>query len=322
MESNLKEATEAEESAKSGFAELEASKKKEIEVATEAIETKTLRSGELAVAVVQTKDELEDETEGVAENEKMAEQLKEQCASKAKSHETLKKEKTDEIAAISDAIGILNDDDALDVFKKAMPSSAALVQHGMAFLQKSVHSASKAVKAQALLETLAQKNVPHKQELHLMLYTMKSKLKLADKHRHKTQKFEEIIKAVDEMVGVLGKEQDEDDKQKEFCQDEFDKADDEKKVAEDNVAKITAEIEEAQDTIGILTEEIKALSESVAALDKSVVVATAQRKEEHEEYTAAAQMSQAAIELVGKAKDRLKKFYGGAFMQKKAASNG
>merc|ERR1719399_1048535 len=60
MEANLKDATDQENTAAAGFAELEASKKKEIEVATEAIETKTLRSGELAVAVVQTKDELED----------------------------------------------------------------------------------------------------------------------------------------------------------------------------------------------------------------------------------------------------------------------
>lgn len=322
MEANLKEADEQEATAAAGFAELEASKKKEIEVATESIESKTLRSGELAVAVVQTKNELEDTTEEVADNEKMAQELKAQCASKSKAFETTKKEKTDEIAAISDAIGILNDDDALDVFKKAMPS-AAMVQRGVAFLQKSVHSASKAVKAQALLETLAQqKNLPHKQELNLMLFTMKSKIRLTNKHQHKTQNFDKIIEAVDEMVAVLGKEQTEDDKQKEFCRDEFDKAEDEEVVAKESVAKITAEIDEQMDTISLLSEEIETLTKSVAALDKSVVVATGQRKEEHEEYTAAAQMSQAAIELVGKAKDRLKKFYGGAFMQKKAASNG
>merc|ERR1719201_1179785 len=77
------------------------------------------------------------------------------------------------------------------------------------------------------------------------------------------------------------------------------------------------------DTIAQLTEEIKTLGESVAALDKSVVVATAQRKEEHEESVSAAQMSQAAIELVGKAKKRLEKFYGGAaLLQEEATPQG
>merc|ERR1719443_2708020 len=63
MEANLAEATADEEKAVAGFADLEASKNKEIEVATESIESKTVRSGELAVSVAQTKNELEDTTE-------------------------------------------------------------------------------------------------------------------------------------------------------------------------------------------------------------------------------------------------------------------
>merc|ERR1712057_118778 len=56
MEAELKEAIAAEEKAIAGFGELKASKEAEIEMATEAIETKTGRSGETAVLIVQTKD--------------------------------------------------------------------------------------------------------------------------------------------------------------------------------------------------------------------------------------------------------------------------
>merc|ERR1719502_403125 len=94
MEANLKDATDTENTAATGFAELEASKLKEIEVATESIESKTLRSGELAVAVVQTKDSLEDTIEEVADNEKMSAQLAKQCASKSKEFAAIKTEKT------------------------------------------------------------------------------------------------------------------------------------------------------------------------------------------------------------------------------------
>merc|ERR1719389_1170748 len=59
MEAELKEAIADEEKAITGFGELKASKESEIELATEAIEAKTGRSGEVAVAVVQTKDALE-----------------------------------------------------------------------------------------------------------------------------------------------------------------------------------------------------------------------------------------------------------------------
>merc|ERR1719235_643295 len=60
MEASLKEAIADEEKAAAGYADLKASKEKEVEMATEAIETKTARAGELAVSIVQTKDALED----------------------------------------------------------------------------------------------------------------------------------------------------------------------------------------------------------------------------------------------------------------------
>merc|ERR1719409_1114452 len=60
MEAELKEAIATEEKSIAGFGELKASKESEIELATEAIEAKTGRAGEIAVSVVQTKDSLSD----------------------------------------------------------------------------------------------------------------------------------------------------------------------------------------------------------------------------------------------------------------------
>merc|ERR1719321_380594 len=84
MEANLADAVKDEAAAVEGFDSLKASKETEIEVATEAIETKTARSGELAVSVVQTKNALEDATEEAANAAKYAQQLAEQCATKEK----------------------------------------------------------------------------------------------------------------------------------------------------------------------------------------------------------------------------------------------
>merc|ERR1719274_164298 len=109
MESNLAGAEKDEAAAVAGFESLTSSKETEIEVATQAIETKTVRVGELAVSVVQTKDALEDTIQEVADNEKFSASLEEQCASKQKEWDVRQKARADEIAAISDAIGILND---------------------------------------------------------------------------------------------------------------------------------------------------------------------------------------------------------------------
>merc|ERR1719171_317082 len=55
MKKSLEDAVAEEEKAVAGYADLKASKEKEIELASEAIETKTARAGELAVSVVTTK---------------------------------------------------------------------------------------------------------------------------------------------------------------------------------------------------------------------------------------------------------------------------
>merc|ERR1719359_155577 len=158
FESNSKQADEDEASASASFADLKATKEKEIEFATESIEKKTVRSGELAVSIVQTKDELEDTTAELEETEKYAEGLKEQCATKEKENAARVKARADEIAAVGEAIGILNDDDALDVFKKSMPSAALLqgphrnmFTGELSLLQSHGQPAARLQKAQAIL---------------------------------------------------------------------------------------------------------------------------------------------------------------------------
>merc|ERR1719149_585856 len=154
MEAELKEAVADEAKSVAGFNDLKGSKEKEIEMATEAIETKMGRAGELAVSVVQSKDALEDANDEAAETQKFMVTLEKDCATKQADNAERTKMRNMEITAISEAIGILNDDDALDVFKKALPSS--FVQT-VGFLQRGEATASRASKAQALIAGVAGK---------------------------------------------------------------------------------------------------------------------------------------------------------------------
>merc|ERR1719171_1046406 len=52
----------------------------------------------------------------------MISNLKKSCAIKAKEHEADQQARSEEMSAISQAIKILNDDDALEMFKKTLPS--------------------------------------------------------------------------------------------------------------------------------------------------------------------------------------------------------
>merc|ERR1719379_521166 len=110
---------------------------------------------------------------------------------------------------------------------------------------------------------------------------------------HGAVDFTEITKMIDEMITVLSKEE----------------ADDEKAKAEGKASSLDAAISEASDEIATLAEDIKALGDGIAALDKDVATATEQRKDEHAEYLETVSLTEAAIALMGKAKNRLQKFY-------------
>merc|ERR1719161_98955 len=296
MEAELKEAVETEAKAVAGYTEIKTSKEKEIEMATEAIETKMARAGELAVSVVQTKDALEDEKEELADTQKFIATLKRDCATKEKDFAERSKLRAEEVSAISDAIGILNDDDALDVFKKAMPS--ALLQ-ATGFLQKADGKASRGSKAVAILSSKATSV-----NMKLLLFSMSIKLKSKS-----LGGFDEVMKMIDDMVVLLGKQTAEDEKQKAWCEGEFEKAADEEAASKTKLGQTDAELAELTDKISELMEEISALGSGIAALDKSVAEATEMRKEQHAEYVSAMQLNEVAVGLVEKAKNRMQKFY-------------
>jgi len=318
--------TKDEEAAVSGFTSMKASKEKEIEFADESIESKKERIGALAVSVVQLKDVIEDSAKESADAKKFAATLEKQCAAKKKEWDARCKARADEMAAIGEAISILSDDDALDVFKKTLPAaSASFVQDSddrpvgfrrhrnmftgeMSFLQKTVKPATGLSKALAVLSSPALNNKAR--PLGLMLFSLKSKLRAANKNALAgAVDFSAIFKMIDEMVAVLTKENADDAAQKDFCVAELDKTEREKAAVDDKMAAITATLEETGGEIEELTAEIKALTDGIAALDKDVAEATEIRKAEHEEYTTTLQMNELAIEIVGKAKNRLQKFY-------------
>merc|ERR1719313_262502 len=114
---------------------------------------------------------------------------------------------------------------------------------------------------------------------------------------------------IDDMVVLLGKQQDEDDKTKEFCSEEFDKADDEQKAAKTALEASEASLAEMTDAVATLVDEIKVHENEIIVLDKTVADATVQRKEDHAAYVGVVQMNEAAIALIEKAKGKLEKFY-------------
>merc|ERR1719271_1989688 len=128
MSADLAEVIAAEEAAIAAYKELMAAKEKEIAALSKMIEEKLTRIAELKVEIATMKNDLTDTEEGLIEDKKFLADLEKNCATKEKEWAEICKMRQLELVALADTIKILNDDDALELFKKTLPSSFLQIQ--------------------------------------------------------------------------------------------------------------------------------------------------------------------------------------------------
>jgi len=287
MKADLASATANEEAAIKSFDGLVAAKTKEINALQKSIETKTARVGEIAVKTAEAENDLEDTKEDLEESKKFLADLDVNCENKKKEWAEYAKMQAQELLALADTIKVLNDDDALELFKKTLPSGAS------SFLQ--IQVTDKAQRNLAL-NTLRESKDPRVDLLAVAL-------------RGGKIGFGKIIKLIDELVATLKKEGEADAEKKEWCEGEIDKTEDNVKVLKNEVSDLETSIDDAKESITTLKAEIEALDDGIRALDKEVADYTEQREEAHTEYTEVLAGNNAAVDLLKFAMNRLNKFY-------------
>jgi chromosome segregation ATPase len=291
METDLRDASEAEAKAVADFEGLTNAKKREIAALTKSIEEMTARSGELAVGLAEKKNDLEDTKDTLAEDQKFLADLQQNCGTREKEWDGIQKTRSEELIALSDTIKLLNDDDALDLFKKTLPSASSFIQ---------MDQSADSLRARALqLVHGAQRKHGGRPGLDFIALALSGK----------KAGFDKVVALIDNLVASLKQEQKNDDEKKAHCETEFDVSDDKKKGLEREIADTNTAMEAAKETIAALTDEIEAISAGITALDKAVAEATEQRKEENAAYKKVMAESGAAKELINIAKNRMNKFY-------------
>merc|ERR550537_1295044 len=212
MNKDLKDLIAQEEAAKKAFEELMAAKQKEVDAAVKAIEEKIKRIGELGIEIVNLKEDLDDTTAAFMDDKKFLADLEKNCATKEKEWADIQKMRQEELLAIADTIKILNDDDALELFKKtALVQTPALMQLQMT---------NKQVLRKALSAIDQSNKSGKKRNVGLDLIALALRGKKVDMSK--------VITMIDDMVVLLGKEQQDDDHKKEYCTKSLDLADDKK----------------------------------------------------------------------------------------------
>merc|ERR1712039_950112 len=132
-------------------------------------------------------------------------ELKEGCDTKTAEWEVIKKTRAEELLALAETIKVLNDDDALELFKKTLPSASSFMQ---------VQSNSRAMKSKALeaVRSAVQSNrggsLPRRPELDFIALALSGK----------QMGFEKVIGMIDELAANLKKEQKDDDNKKQYCE--------------------------------------------------------------------------------------------------------
>jgi len=290
MDADEKAMVTEEEAAVKDYEALLAAKKKEVASLAKSIEVKTGRVGELGVEIVTLENDASDTAEALSEDQKFAGDMDKNCAEKTGIHEEEKKVRAQEVVALADTIRILNDDDALELFKKTLPGASS------SFLQ--LQSGEARAQARAILSD-ARSKATDRHNLDFILLALRGK-KVA---------FDKITKLIDQMVVTLKKEQGDDEDKKEFCGMSLDTAEDKKKGLGQTGSDLEKTIADQGESIATLSEEIQALKAGIVALDQQVAEATAQRKSEAAEHKDLMQGNTAAKELILFAKNRLNKFY-------------
>jgi len=290
MSKGAEEAAAAEAASVTEYEQLKAAKDNELQALTSAIEKKTQRQGELSVKNADTENDLTDTRESLKQNENLLTQLDKECDSKEAQYEQNKKMRAEELAAIAETIKILNDDDALDLFKKTLPE-------GGSFLQVRVTAQMVRQRAiEAIHQAIEDSRSPHLDFITLAL-------------RGKKIGFEKILKMIDDLVSTLKKQEKDDVDKKAYCTSEFDTTEDKIKDSKRTQADVQSAMDDAKESISSLGDDRESLQNGIEDLDKSVADSTEQRKEEHAEFMDLMTSDTAAKEILQFAKNRLNKFY-------------
>merc|ERR1712026_299198 len=148
---------------------------------------------------------------------------------KKKEWEVIVKTRAEELAALADTIKVLNDDDALELFKKTLPSASSLMQ-----IQVSAVATRKRVLK--MLKNFMKDKAVHDRIGFIALALEGKKIG-----------FDKVIKMIDDMIATLKIEQADDDAKKEYCAKELDAADDKKKGLERAFSDLTTVIENSKE---------------------------------------------------------------------------
>jgi chromosome segregation ATPase len=305
MQDNFKEdlaaSTKSEEEAEASYEDLKAAKEKQIAALESELREKETRVAQQKATLSETKENLEDATAALAADEDFLVELKENCKTKSEEFDANTVARNAEIQGIGEAVKILNDDSALDLFKSTLPGQP----EPPSFLQlRSVSVSPERVVKAARAMTRAAKGLPAKEFASVTMIQLQ-----LTRAAQTPDQFGPVKKMITDMVMSLKKEQEDDTKQKDFCAHAIPQANTDKAGIQQGLDDQVRAMGEMKTEIASVAQKITAMKSEIDELDAAVQKSTEQRKEENAFHTQSMAELAMAMQLLNKAKSKLAAVY-------------
>jgi hypothetical protein len=281
---DLAQARADEKHAQSEFDALAAAKKSEIEAARKMSVDKTQELAQTDEDLANAKHDKELTTKALETDQAFLVDLEAKCTNAAAEYTERSKSRATEIAAVGDALKILTDDSARDLFSSTL-----------SFVQTSQRQQSKQKAAAKLLQAAAART---------------GSKTLANMAEHaKLDAFTVVTGEIDKMVGALKKEMAAESEHRDFCNDEISKNEASQKATEDTLADLEAELESLDADIDTLKKEIKTLTEQSTEMKVQIKKASEDRESENQVFQQTVADQRATKALLTRALHRLEEVY-------------
>ena len=295
FQDNLAEAEQKEADTQSSYEKLKSAKEDEKSATEQAAQDMAKETAARNAALAESNEEKDSLTTQKENDEKYISQTEEAHTQKLSEWKERKRLRTEELASISKAIGILTSDDARDLFKKSFDSQ------GYLFLQQNDDSCSpkhRARKAVALMKKVSSELGSTK------LAAMASRIALSTSGH-----FDAIIKDLDEQAKQLNRDEEADLVTKEQCEEDRQKN---TKIAKEEAMAIddnTAFIDRKNEFIADLDKKMAEANQEIADTEAELQAAREQRGLEATAYAGNKAADESAVALIEQTMAVLKKFY-------------
>jgi len=299
MNETLGGAVEEEEKAVANYEKIKGTLTQLIKSSGMAIRTKTEEKGEVALKVVEGKNVITNSQKEMGAAAASVAELRESCKTKTNDFHQRQKDAADEVEAINQAIAVLNTDDAVDVMQGSTAGARASQAQAAKMQGALLQMPNKAGAASALVALTKSEN----KAVAMLAFSAKQALKAGKVD------FGKILKMIDDMVQVLKDEGKADAQERDFCNESLNDAEADKTETQHSIKGSQSKIDQLGE---VIAEQVKIIEEKSRAIDEaknSMVIASAQRKQENADFIVAVDLNKQAVELILKAKDKLNAYY-------------